>query len=262
MTLHVTDQTGATPPTLSMSSDTTSQFVGFGTATRISGNAQDGTYQWTATVNQTNATGPWTIQLFSLDDTLGNNGTSQNLANINVTGDANDPLAGLLIAAESDGGIVYDRGTWSHWRDDDGDCIDTRHEVLFVETITPVFMAGCVVVGGTWFSWFDAVTVTDPSSLDVDHMVPLKEAHDSGGWAWTAEQKRAFANDLDIADALNAVTASTNRSKGSRDPAEWKPPDQASWCRYATAWVTVKTSYGLTADPAEAAELSAMLATC
>ncbi len=111
-------------------------------------------------------------------------------------------------------------------------------------------------------SLFDGVTVTNPSALDVDHLVPLAEAHRSGAWSWTAEQRRAFANDLDDPDHLIAVTAFTNRSKGDRDPAEWKPPDPNSWCRYATSWVKVKARYELTVDAAERMALEELLAGC
>ena len=59
-----------------------------------------------------------------------------------------------------------------------------------------------------------------------------------------------------------AVTAATNRSKGDRDPSGWQPPNRDAWCRFATAWVAVKTRWQLTADEAEAAALTNMLAGC
>ena len=177
-------------------------------------------------------------------------------------GSAPQSLSRLTVSAETDGGVPYNRDDWRHWTDEDSDCINTRHEVLIEETTTPVFMAGCSVAGGTWLSLFDGVVVTDPSSLDVDHMVPLAEAHQSGSWAWTDEQREQFANDLDHTDHLIAVTASTNRSKGARDPAEWKPPDASAWCRYATAWIDIKLSYSLTIDTAESQALASMLTSC
>ena len=59
-----------------------------------------------------------------------------------------------------------------------------------------------------------------------------------------------------------AVTASTNRSKGARDPAAWRPPDPSSWCRYATAWIDIKLTYDLTVDADEYGALADMLETC
>jgi hypothetical protein len=100
------------------------------------------------------------------------------------------------------------------------------------------------------------------SKLDVDHMVPLKNAHLSGGWAWDAATKRRYANVLADTPHLIAVTASANRSKGAKSPDQWKPPNTAYWCTYATDWVGVKTTWGLTVTRAEAEALTTMLATC
>ena len=113
--------------------------------------------------------------------------------------------------------------------------------------------------------WIDAYTgrrITNPSELDVDHTVPLANANASGGVAWSVQRKRAFANDLTRVDALVAASASANRSKGARTPDAWRPPLRSSWCWYATAWVTVKSTWELTVTPSERSALSEMLATC
>jgi hypothetical protein len=117
------------------------------------------------------------------------------------------------------------------------------------------------VLAGSWVSLYDGLTTTAPGSFDIDHVVPLAEAWASGASTWSADERRDFANDLDDPQ-LVAVSAHTNRSKGDRDPAEWEPPDRTSWCWYATSWVTVKTRWHLSADPAEVAALRTMLATC
>jgi hypothetical protein len=176
---------------------------------------------------------------------------------------ANPHLGNLVVAAESDGGVGYDRGSWPHWIDADGDCQNTRHEVLIVEAVAAVVMSPsvCTVTSGVWVSLFDGVTVTNPSELDVDHLVPLAEAHRSGGWAWNTQQKQDFANDL-TDNHLIAVTASTNRSKGDRDPANWLPPDTSAWCRYVNAWIDVKARYQLTIDTNEHTTLQQILTTC
>jgi hypothetical protein len=54
------------------------------------------------------------------------------------------------------------------------------------------------------------VIVTDASRLDIAHLVPLAKAWHSGAHAWTADQREAYANDLDEPRALVAVTARTN----------------------------------------------------
>ena len=159
----------------------------------------------------------------------------------------------------------YDRGDWDHWTDEDGDCQNTRHEVLVAESQTPVTYRderGCRVGAGQWLGVFTAATVTDPGGLDIDHLVPLANAHRSGGWAWTAERRQQYANSLDDPDHLIAVTAGANRSKGAKGPEQWRPPNRSYWCQYATAWVRVKHAWELTVTPAEAEALQEMLATC
>jgi len=88
--------------------------------------------------------------------------------------------------------------------------------------------------------------------LHVDHMVPLKEAWDSGAHAWSAQRLKDFANDLDLPAALIAVKVGANTSKGARDPAEWMPPKRTYWCSYLKDWVSVKRKWDLTIDQAEA----------
>jgi hypothetical protein len=103
---------------------------------------------------------------------------------------------------------------------------------------------------------------TNPSDLDIDHMVPLGNAHRSGGARWTTTVKRSYANDLDLDAALIAVSASANRSKGDSSPDEWKPPAATAWCGYATWWVDVKYEWSLTVTVAEKSALADMLGTC
>lgn len=159
----------------------------------------------------------------------------------------------------------YNRGDWRHWTDADRDCQDARQEALIAESLNPVvYEAGdeCRVESGDWFGVYTGETFTDPGDLDVDHMVPLENAHRSGGWAWSKERKADYANDLSFENHLIAVQASANRRKGSKGPEEWKPTRVEYWCQYATDWTTIKHSWGLTANPDEAIALQDMLETC
>lgn len=170
-------------------------------------------------------------------------------------------LAQLEIEDEFEGG--YDRDLFRHWIDADRNGCDARREVLIIEAVvSPVVGSGCSLTGGSWYSAFDGETTTDPSLFDIDHMVPLKEAWDSGAHAWDSERRRAFANDLDLPEALIAVSRSSNRSKGADDPAEWLPPLRSYHCQYVKDWMVVKISWQLSVDPREFTALRSVAAGC
>ncbi len=162
----------------------------------------------------------------------------------------------LHVAAETRDG--YDRDLFEHWVDADDNCRDTRDEVLAAEALVAV--SGCDVEEGSWRSMYDAEMFTDSSELDVDHMVPLAEAWDSGAISWRPDTRERFANDLGDPRALLAVSASSNRSKSDQDPAEWLPERRT--CRYVTYWVVVKTRWSLTVDPTEQAALAGLADGC
>ena len=147
------------------------------------------------------------------------------------------------------------------WTDRPG--CNVREVVLIAEarSISEVDQ-DCRPLDGVWVSWYDGERFDDASDLDIDHMVPLAEAHDSGSARWTAERKSAYANDLELAAALTAVSASSNRRKSADDPAEWKPPLRSAWCQYALDWIAVKVKWSLSADQREVDALRVMLGTC
>ena len=159
---------------------------------------------------------------------------------------------------------TYDRDEWDHWVDDDRDCENARAEVLIAESRRSVTYRanGCTVDTGLWVGPWGGRTFTQASQVDIDHHVPLYNAHISGGHAWNRNRKRAYANDLALASALQATENGVNRAKGAGAPDEWKPPVQASWCRYAQDWVEVKHKYSLLVTQAEKSALSSMLDTC
>ena len=168
----------------------------------------------------------------------------------------------LLVGQPPAGVPRYHRDDWRHWVDEDGDCQNTRAEVLIEESSLPVAFDGCRVVSGQWVGLYTGTVETAASSLDVDHMVPLANAHRSGGWAWDPPRKQAYANDLNDPDHLIAVTAGANRSKGAGGPEDWRPPDKSYWCEYAIDWVRIKEAWGLFVTQAELQGLQEMVRTC
>jgi hypothetical protein len=175
---------------------------------------------------------------------------------------AREKLAQIEVRRESHQ-ASYDRDRFRHWIDADRDCEDTRAEVLRAESSARVTRnSSCTIQTGRWFSLYDGITITQASSLDVDHVVALAEAWRSGAWAWSDAKREAFANDISRPQVLRAVTASTNRSKGDRDPTDWLPTRRAAWCRYAREWIHVKYVWDLSAQRAEIEALEDLLATC
>ena len=159
----------------------------------------------------------------------------------------------------------YERAQWKHWIDADRDCQDTRDEVLIAESeIAVTFKTdrNCEVVSGRWTDPYTGEVFTNPGELDIDHMVPLRNAHRSGGWLLDFEQRKAFANDLEHPEHLVAVKASANRSKGFRGPDKWLPPNDAYHCDYVTFWEEIKNRWQLTITDAEAAAISTVRAQC
>ena len=155
----------------------------------------------------------------------------------------------------------YSRSLFRHWIDANGNGCDTREEVLIAESQSKaqVDAYGCKVIEGDWLSPYDNVMHTNPSDLDIDHMVPLKEAWDSGAWNWTAAQRQTFANDLSDARALIAVTAGQNRSKSDRDPSNWIPPQKSYVCTYLSEWVAIKARWNLSMDQSEFGRIKNLL---
>ena len=173
-----------------------------------------------------------------------------------------------LQVAERGSETDYNRRDWRHWIDADRDCQNTRAEVLIAESVAPVSFAPaddgdqCRVISGEWVGPWTGEVFTDASDVDIDHHVPLGHAHESGGWRWNPQRKRAYANDLTHSASLQATSAPINRSKGKQPPDEWRPEESAGWCRYAADWISVKTVWELTVTSAEVDALEKMLATC
>ena len=155
----------------------------------------------------------------------------------------------------------YSRTSFPHWIDGNGDGCDTREAVLISESRVQATRSSttCAVARGVWVSPYDGARWTNPSDVDVDHLVALSEAWVSGAHSWSRNNRKHFANDLRFRPALQAVTDNVNQSKSDRDPAEWLP--SRARCAYAINWVQVKYRWRLKMDRAEKAQLARMFAT-
>jgi hypothetical protein len=166
----------------------------------------------------------------------------------------------LKVADEIRTGYV--RTKFKHWVGVGSGC-DSRKSVIISEAIVkPIVEKGCVIKGGEWLSIYDLVKVTEAGKLDVDHMVPLAEAWDSGASTWDDLKREKYANDQTDPRHLIAVTGPSNRSKSDQDPAEWMPTNKAYHCEYIANWVSIKVRWGLSIDAKEKTSLVANLKGC
>jgi 5-methylcytosine-specific restriction endonuclease McrA len=157
---------------------------------------------------------------------------------------------------------LYNRSDWPHWSDTDGDCQNTRHELLIRQSLTAVTFKTedeCIVMSGTWHCKYSGNTFNDSKELDLDHVVPLKFAQGHGGDIWSRDKKREFANDI---DNLLLVNASLNRQKGAKGLDEWLPPNHPYRCEYIAHFNAVMTKYGLTFIPSEQRIVNKMVNAC
>ena len=193
--------------------------------------------------------------------------TSTPVSTQDLTTSTPTPTTSLTIAVAPIPADIseYSRSQWKHWVDENGDCQDARQEALISESLVEVTFESerkCRVATGRWYGAFAGIYVETPGDLDIDHLVPLKNAHDSGGWAWSSDRKQEYANYLGDLDHLIAVTKGANRSKGAKGPEDWRPPDEGYWCQYATDWTEVKMEWGLTMTQRETEAVIEMLDTC
>ncbi|MGM7318417.1 HNH endonuclease family protein [Idiomarina sp. ST10R2A5] len=138
----------------------------------------------------------------------------------------------------------YERSAFNHWVDKDGDCLNERHELLEKLSTGPVHYSddNCRVVRGRWNDPYTGRIFFNSSDVDVDHVVALKRAWDTGASSWSDEKRERFANDP---INLLVVDDGTNQSKGAKSVLEWLPPNEAYHCNYATRYLRVLITYEL-----------------
>lgn len=184
--------------------------------------------------------------------------------------EAGDALSSLEVS--SDGSMAgYSREEFEHWEDaqeygwsvpsyveDPGSC-DTRDATLLRDGSDVEVGEYCDVGSGEWADPLTGQTLTDPSEVDIDHIVPLANAYRSGAADWSGAEKAEYANDSLV---LAATDDGENQSKGDKGPEAYRPPYEGSHCSYAKRWVQIKDRFGLSVDQPEKAALEQMLSGC
>ena len=196
--------------------------------------------------------------------------TSSVPVTVSVTNDVSDDdvgqgtLFGLIVEVGEVNTPAYDRP--STWDDEDGDCISDRHEILIAQHLEgdgsyPLVMSsnGCFVEAGRWLDPYDDIYYYSASDVQIDHLVALYESWISGLGNLDAAAQRRFANTGSLEEGVLpetshnflAVGASSNGEKGSSDPTEWMPRNEAYHCTYLKKWVLTKSQNRLLFDQAE-----------
>jgi hypothetical protein len=183
-----------------------------------------------------------------------------------ATGSALELLRTLPVKGRSPK-TGYDRegGFGTPWLDVDRNGCDTRNDVL-VRDLTAVVLSGpCRVMSGVLADPYTGASISfvrgeaTSALVQIDHVVALSNAWQTGAQQLTAEQRALFANDP---RNLLAVDGAANSSKGDGDAATWLPANGGFRCEYVELQVEVKSAYGLWVTPAERDAIERVLVGC
>lgn len=157
------------------------------------------------------------------------------------------------------------------WTDDNDEVwghngCDTRDDVLRRDLAQVVLRTGgCKVASGTLHDPYTGAVVAfvrGPATsalVQIDHVVPLSNAWQTGAQQWTARRRQDFANDpLE----LIATEGYVNEAKGDGDAATWLPPARTFRCAYAAQMVAIKLKWHLWVTSAERDALARLLRPC
>jgi hypothetical protein len=153
----------------------------------------------------------------------------------------------------------------SAWLDMDDNGCDTRNDVLARDLAGITRNSYCEVLTGTLADPYTGETIAfqrgekTSALVQIDHVVPLGDAWQTGAQALTLERREQLANDD---GNLFAVDQHSNESKGDKDAAAWLPAAAGFRCRYVATQVSIKAAYGLWVTPVEKAAMAGVLNGC
>ena len=156
----------------------------------------------------------------------------------------------------------------SGWLDPDRNGCDTRNDILNRDLTKTTFKPGtrdCIVLTGVLADPFSGTDIafqrgqSTSTLVQIDHIVALSNAWQTGAQKWSPAHREGFAN-----DPLNllAVSGRLNGQKSDSDAASWLPPNKANRCPYVARQVAVKAKWGGWVTPPERAAMASILATC
>lgn len=137
-------------------------------------------------------------------------------------------------------------GTWIHGKSD-SDCLNTRGKVLVRDSSvkTELNSAGCTVIGGEWLDPYTDGKYQKASDIQIDHVVPLKNAYQNGAWKWDFKKRCLYGNFLANDFHLLSVMGHENMKKGDKGPEGYMPPAANFKCEYLQNWLKIKLIWQL-----------------
>jgi EAL domain-containing protein (putative c-di-GMP-specific phosphodiesterase class I) len=187
-------------------------------------------------------------------------------ATVEAAGSVESLLAGLAVKGRAPK-TGYSRDQFgAAWADVDRNGCDTRNDILNRDLTERSWRAGtgdCVVETGVLADPYTGHTIAfskaDATAVQIDHVIALSDAWQTGAQFWSAATRLVFAN-----DPLNllAVDGRANEQKSDSDAASWLPANEGFRCAYVARQVSVKASYGLWVTAAEHDAIAAILAGC
>ncbi len=158
----------------------------------------------------------------------------------------------IIQPAEQTTAEPYDRvHHFGHWVNDptDSTCYNTRTKVLIRDSVKAVVFEKqnpCNVLSGKWEDPYAKKVLRDPKlEVQIDHMVPLKNAYISGAYKWDFKTRCLYGNYLGAKFHLISVDGSENMRKGSGGPDKYMPPNTAYRCTYLKNWLLIKALWKL-----------------
>jgi hypothetical protein len=147
------------------------------------------------------------------------------------------------------------------WTDPDHNGCDARQDAIRAATTNRTTAGPCKITQADVYDRYTGRTYpnANPTNFDIDHVVALHDAWNSGAYTWTRARRVAFANDP--ADVV-LTTASANRSKGDQDPSTWAPASHDGACFYARTYRAIKLRWRLHTTGPQRAAIRRTLATC
>lgn len=170
-----------------------------------------------------------------------------------------------LPVKEKESGEDYERSlfssSWASWRD-----CNVRQKILNRD-LTNITLADndCTVTSGTLIDPYSGKTLelttksAVSSKVQIDHVVALSNAWQTGAKYLTKEERKALAND-DL--ELIAVSSKDNQEKSDGDASEWLPENKSFQCPYVARQIAVKLKYRLWITPTEKSAMTEVLLTC